>query len=1775
MPTVSVILTSYNHHKFIREAIESVLEQTYKDFELIIVDDDSKDNSWELINSYKDERIIKIKNEKNMRAEGFYNAIKLSKGKYIAIHHSDDIWMPEKLEKQVMFLGENPNYAAVFTKAEIIDEKGLPYSINNHFYYNVFEQPNRSRFEWLNFFFYNGNALCHPSILIKKECYDECDLYDFGYGQMPDFLKWVKVCLKFDIYIIEDKLVKFRVRDNEQNTSGIRNETRLRCNVEIIKVLEQYKKIHSPDEFLKIFPQSSKYLVNGDFVTEFALAQMCLAFKNDSIHKFFALLILFEVVNDNEKSKKVRELYNYTHMDLIADTGKYDIFNMISKEYCQTATLYVDTGEGFSEEEALKFIGFIENDNSFKVIFYLEPLLYKNGNKRIVNLRFDPIEGFYCKSMVNKINSNVSDLELIPINAITNSDGYDVFQTVDPMYYIKGNIENITHIEIEGKIYVENQLVTILSNQTKINELEDINRNNQAHINKLEEDIQSNQAHINKLEEDIQSKQAHISELETNNQGKQTQISHLEVLVENLNNSKINLIKTINLQYRKKGVFQTLKNWKTSYYIFKSGKFDYNYYLRVLGDNYKIPKPKLVKYHMSKFKPLRILCKSINNPIRHYVWNGAFEGLNPSPYFNTISYLENNIDILVNGINPFYHYIRYGINEQRKGAIKPLSQTASSDYEIIKSSDFFDEDYYLKHNVDVKDAGIDAVTHFCSFGWLEYRNPCEKFEVKYYLDKYPDVKNANINPLAHYIRFGQYEDRKTFSEKIKGNKTIVFVSHSATRTGAPIVLLELVNWFNDYTEYNIKIILLNGGELEKKFTQITDTLLLNNDVDKEKINNYIPYGSLIMINTVVSVKILDSLYTNKGYKIVTYIHELEKNINLCPKELKILETKAEVILGASHAVTENLLKNHSVKPRILEHINAFIKPLSIVKTDEDKLEFKKKNNIPLSATIVVACGTTFFIKNPKGFINVAEKVINKGLDFYFIWIGDGEERTECLDIIENKKLTNRINFIGSLDNTREYFSYCDIFLLPSIEDTFPLVCLEAADCKLPIVCFEDAGGMPGFVNNDCGFVVPYLDYDAMASAVIKLSNKKVLKAFGENAYKKVNLRHTVDKAGQHFKKIIDCEMNKKPLVSVIVPNYNYQNYLRQRLDSIYNQNFKDFEVILLDDSSTDDSICILEEYKDKYPEITVTCYNSQNAGNVFVQWKKGIELAKGDYVWIAEADDFASDDFLKTVLLPCSRDHSVVLSYANSNIVGPNEEYYNSYENIKWLTDIDTNKWKEDYILEGKYEVRNALAFRNTIPNVSAVVFKKEILFNTIDTVVEFKKAGDWLLYIEMLRYGKIAYSSKKLNNHRRHANTVTSKNMDLTYVETFKIQKEICDKYYLEDFIKNKMIEITKTDYISMSNDKNTLKFGELYIENDILKIKNKAKVALYMQGLNYGKGGAEMLLITKANMLSELGYEVFVFNRTTSNNELPFDLNPNVEYYTIGFNQELSEYFLQNDIKICIALGIGHDDSNTLKDLHNNGIKMAYAVHNCVEFFENETPGKSSHNVSTQICDNLIVNMKTYEKDYVKRGIREKKIKIIPNMITKRDTNEHFVPHSRKYIFTAGRLVEQKQQHILIEAFEGVAKSFEDIDLIIAGEGVLRSELQELINKKQLDERVKLIGSIDNLGDYYNGCEFFVLPSKFEGSPLVLFEAASFGKITVVFEDARPFKELLPEEPSVIFVEKMQKDYLEKTLISLLKTKQYEKLSDDAITLFKANEKTTVINYWINLIDDLLNMR
>ena len=334
MPKVSIILTSFNHDTYIGESIDSVLGQTFTDFELIIWDDASTDGSWSVIESNSDPRIRAFRNEEHKRP--IYGVIKaiseVAAGEYIAMHHSDDVWSSDKLEKQVAYLDGHPDIGAVFSDALAIGEDGLVLDDEHHFYSNIFAQPNRTRHEWLRFFFSHGNALCHPSMLIRKHCYEDCGIYRYGFAQIGDMDMWVRLCLKYDIHVLPEKLVSFRVRDNEANTSGNRPEVRVRAYFEYFQVLSNYLDIGSFDDLVQVFPESQQYFRGKDTVIEFALAMTVLDLKPFYFSILFALNVLFELITDDIAARRLADTYGFDYKAFIVLTGKHDPFQVMQFE---------------------------------------------------------------------------------------------------------------------------------------------------------------------------------------------------------------------------------------------------------------------------------------------------------------------------------------------------------------------------------------------------------------------------------------------------------------------------------------------------------------------------------------------------------------------------------------------------------------------------------------------------------------------------------------------------------------------------------------------------------------------------------------------------------------------------------------------------------------------------------------------------------------------------------------------------------------------------------------------------------------------------------------------------------------------------------------------------------------------------------------------------------------------------------------------------------------------------------------------------------------------------------------------------------------------------------------------------------------------------------------------------------------------------------------------------------------------------------------------------
>ena len=302
-PTISIIMASYNHAAFISEAIESVIQQDYNSWELLIADDCSTDNTLEVLNSYKDDSRIKVFSFKINRQYHMRNfAAKHANGEYIALLNSDDIFLPGKLRKQVEYLEKNPQTAAVFTHVKGIDEKSE--RISNSNLENVFAVNNLTRHEWLRHFFLFGNCLCISSVLIRSKCFNEIRAFNPLLVQIGDMDLWIKICLKWDIHVIDEKLTAMRILNDSKNLSAPSPVSNSRLLLEYQQVLEHYFSDSGFEQVLDIFPELKMSLPEDIPQWRYYLLCRSLAFVPFKSMRIFAFKKLHELLA-NEESKNI------------------------------------------------------------------------------------------------------------------------------------------------------------------------------------------------------------------------------------------------------------------------------------------------------------------------------------------------------------------------------------------------------------------------------------------------------------------------------------------------------------------------------------------------------------------------------------------------------------------------------------------------------------------------------------------------------------------------------------------------------------------------------------------------------------------------------------------------------------------------------------------------------------------------------------------------------------------------------------------------------------------------------------------------------------------------------------------------------------------------------------------------------------------------------------------------------------------------------------------------------------------------------------------------------------------------------------------------------------------------------------------------------------------------------------------------------------------------------------------------------------------------------
>jgi glycosyltransferase involved in cell wall biosynthesis len=247
-----------------------------------------------------------------------------------------------------------------------------------------------------------------------------------------------------------------------------------------------------------------------------------------------------------------------------------------------------------------------------------------------------------------------------------------------------------------------------------------------------------------------------------------------------------------------------------------------------------------------------------------------------------------------------------------------------------------------------------------------------------------------------------------------------------------------------------------------------------------------------------------------------------------------------------------------------------------------------------------------------------------------------------------------------------------------------------------------------------------------------------------------------------------------PIVSVIIPNYNHSKFLPQRIESLLNQTFQDFELILLDDCSPDNSREVLEHYRSN-PKVSHIVFNTKNRGSKFKQWEKGIENATGEYIWIAESDDYCESTFLSELVPVLDKRSEVGIAYCQS--ISVDERNMALYNWLKHTDIFQPNIWQNNFCIQGSDAILNFFIYRNILPKASSAIFRKSAYLSSTGIDTNKTLNGDWLLWVKLLESYSLVFVAKEMNYFRQHSNKATGKN-----TKNFNNLKEIFELFaYIE----------------------------------------------------------------------------------------------------------------------------------------------------------------------------------------------------------------------------------------------------------------------------------------------------------------------------------------------------------------------------------------------------------
>ena len=727
--------------------------------------------------------------------------------------------------------------------------------------------------------------------------------------------------------------------------------------------------------------------------------------------------------------------------------------------------------------------------------------------------------------------------------------------------------------------------------------------------------------------------------------------------------------------------------------------------------------------------------------------------------------------------DPVLHYLRYGVAVH------------------CNPNPFFATRYYLEANPDVFAAGMNPLVHYILDGWREGRNPSPTFDVQQYLHANPDVAAAGLEPLAHHLR---QQSRGAAADVREGNRgresgmddsgpasadlratarallprarresdrsgtRVVLVGHDAGDFGAQRILLSIGTMLTRSFGARIQFVLLHGGPLHTRYEAVGPCAIVPPDAPEQVRRVFAALTAqgftLGIGNTTVSGKFVEPM-KEAGFRVVSLVHELpgiirrfqlEESVAAIGRFSDVVVFPGKLVQDSFRNLSGGFTGRHVIRPQ--GNYRAEIAPDRAARA-----RIRAELELPPDAKIVLMVGYGDSRKGFDLFTRTAKDLAGRREDVYFVWVGDREEGlfTEADGVDGGEK---RMISVGHREDVANYYAAADLFFLSSREDPYPTVVLEAMAAGLPVVGFSGATGCEELIATH-GAVVPPADIPQAATtinALLKLPEAARRKA-AEARIAEIRTHYDFKDYCFWLLQQLDPSLRR---VSVLVPNYNHEPYLPERLNSIFQQRYPLYEVIVLDDASTDRSLQVIDDTAGAGDRDVVVLANASNSGSIARQWRNGLERCTGDYVWIAESDDVADADFIAEAVRILENSGASFCFTDSWQIDGDGNRTGDSY--IPYVDEIVPSTFRADFVMRGADFLRRFLSVKNVILNMSSVVWRRDALAATLESagaeIDELRLAADWRLYAEACRLGlKVAYLAKALNGHRRHPGGVTS----------------------------------------------------------------------------------------------------------------------------------------------------------------------------------------------------------------------------------------------------------------------------------------------------------------------------------------------------------------------------------------------------------------------------------